>query len=129
LAGDLGEAAPEHASMPPGLLLWLAGSFVFPWLASGDAQRRDGSAGLSVAYFSVGAEVADQLNLIEGSHRLNLGDFGVREQARLCFAVGLDWLGANKINSPCHQATFPVAAVNSYKSPPHFAFLPVVVQR
>ena len=71
LLGDLGEAlAEDHDAMPFGLLAPLAGCLVAPAFRGRDPQIDDRAAVLGAADFGVGAQIADENDLVDAAcHR------------------------------------------------------------
>src|SRR5262249_3990011 len=68
LLGDLGEVLVEdHHAVPFGLLAPLAGRLVAPVLAGGEPQIDDWPPILSLTDFGVGAEIADENDLVDRS--------------------------------------------------------------
>src|SRR5262249_9124171 len=80
LLGDLGEplAENDHA-MPFGLFATFAGGLVAPVFGGGDAQVRDRPAVLGAADFRIGAQIADENDLVDAACH----DFLLRSAARL----------------------------------------------
>src|SRR5690349_17955545 len=68
LLGDLGEAfAEDHHAMPFGLLAPFTGRLVPPALRCRDPQIDDGAAILGAADFGVGAQIADENDLVDAA--------------------------------------------------------------
>src|SRR5882672_6427874 len=68
LAGDLGEAAEEGDAMPLGGFLLLAARLVLPRVGRRDANVGDGVTARQIFGFRVGAEIADDDDLVHRCH-------------------------------------------------------------
>ena len=67
LAGDFRQAAEEFHPVPFGAFLLLAGLLVLPRFGGGDADRGDRRPAWCVASFRIGAQIADQNDLVDAA--------------------------------------------------------------
>ena len=114
LLGDLAQALVEDRDIVPfGLFAPLAGVLVAPAFAGGDAQVGDRAAVLHVADFRVGAEIADQNDLVDGTGHDASSFVAARAQCNRSAGVS-----ARRPRARCHSRQ-PGRAFSTSARPTH----------